>query len=166
MEKYLRDAINKIGPITIDHDFIQYREEYKNKFRSNGRTEIQRTIDADCLLFEYILIRSGYCQKTDDKKEYDFSVPNVPENFCDAKKIQSKYFNVPTGKVSWYEKNISSKLLTHFVFFKFKKNNIKPFVLGDVITIDNNSIKVFDAISVIKNLIESIKTVGYYYTVY
>ncbi|NBP03589.1 MAG: hypothetical protein EBU90_26540 [Proteobacteria bacterium] len=156
---YLIECNNKIGKIKVSQDFINYRDNLKDVFRPNSRSETQRTMNADCVLFEYQLLLNKFVHKP-THKGHDF-IWN--DQKVDLKLIASKYFNIPDDKVMWYMNNIHNKEVTSFVFYKYENPPERPLVVGDTV-----SFRIVEAVSakeVMDNIRISNKTNGYYYIV-
>lgn len=159
---YLKECNDNIGEITITPEFIEYRNEYKDKFNANGRTNDQRLMHADCLIIEYMFLENEIVTKPETIK-YDFG---VGDNKIDCKVIKD-WFNVPAGYDNYYTKNIAANQLTHFAFFRYKTAPTRPLVAGDKISF--NLIKVDSAINVLSKLRPSkypdkfTGKTGYYY---
>jgi hypothetical protein len=155
---YLKECQEKIGEITIDQDFIDFRNEHKEKFRAAGREDWQRLMHADCLITEYMLIKNNMVNKPENIR-HDF----IKDEFkVDAKIISSLYFNVPNDKTTWYMENIRSGELTHFAFYKFIVKPGAPLKVGDKISVRLDEVR--DAEFVMNNLRRS-QGDGYYYVV-
>ena len=156
---HLIDCNNKIGKIKVSQEFIEHRNTLKEVFRSNGRSDTQRTMNADCVLLEYYLLLNKFVDAP-NHIGHDF-IWN--DQKVDLKLITSKYFNVPEDKVLWYMQNIRSNHLTSFAFYKYEEPPDRPLVVGDIV-----SFRILDAISaldVMNNLKKSHKSDGYYYLI-
>ena len=146
-----------MGEITIDQAFIDYRNQMMWKFRSNGRDENQRLMDADCLIVEYSMVQSAFAEES-YCKEFDYEVRTF--NAKVDVKIYNKWFNIPSDKVEWYVGNVNKGLLTHFAFHRWVNKPLKPLVVGDKVKTD--FINVVLAKEVMSNLSAS-QYDGYYY---
>jgi len=154
--EYLDDCQRDIGIITIDDDFIEYRNAHKEKFNANGRNTNERLMHADCLIVEYTLIKNRLVEPPKNIA-YDFS---IGDNKIDAKIITSKYFNISNESLIWYRQNILSGDVTHFAFYKYQTNPLSPLKAGDEIKLQ--FIDIENARTVIKNTKPS-NYKGYYY---
>ena len=149
-----------IGTITIGEKFIEFRDQMKNKFNGGDRSDMERTIDADCLIIEYEMItRCLVNAPPNNEIRYDFS---LDEYRVDVKVIASDYFNIPSNKLEWYKNNVVSGSLTHFAFYKFSNKMTRPFMIGDVSSFILLEVK--DARETLKSLSRS-NTEGYYYRI-
>ena len=154
---YLHRCNDFLGDVTIDQAFIDYRDQMKWKFQSNGRDENTRTMHADCLIIEYSIVQAAMAEESYCKEfDIDLRLFNAKVDI----KIYDKWFNVPSDKVEWYLMNIKKGLLTHFAFFQWKTKPVKPLVVGD--TVGFNLIEVRTAVDVMSNLNVS-NYDGYYY---
>lgn len=156
--EYLKTCQEKIGDITIDEEFIKFRDESKNRFNPNGRDETQCLMNADCLVTEYYLLKNGMAGEPESIR-YDFS---IGESKIDAKMISSKYFNMPGKSVRWYESSIELNQLTHFAFYQYINPPNRPLQAGDKVQI--KLLKIEPAKKVIGNKLKS-KTSGYYFVI-
>ena len=156
--EHLEDCMLVCHDIPVDQDFIDYRDDHKNKFAANGRTEEERLMHADCLIIEYTLLNRKFVVYPENIK-HDFIFGN---HKTDIKIITSKYFNIPSDKVEWYMGNIRSGDLTDFAFFKFTKRPQRPLEDSDVVSI--KLLEVRNAEEVMNNLQPS-QGDGYYYRV-
>lgn len=155
---YLKDSVDKLGIITIDQAFIDYRDQMKWKFRTNGRTEEEKLINCDALILEYSLIQGAMVSEA-SCREHDFILSQFNAKI-DAKKIE-KWFNINDDKISWYNRNYKLGEVTHFCFFKYP-NKLRPFQVGDTVKVD--LLDVVPVEEVLRNVIPS-NYQGYYYKV-
>ena len=155
---YLHKCNDFIGNVTIDQAFIDYRDQMKWKFQSNGRDENTRTMHADCLIIEYSIVQAALAEES-YCKEFDIELRQF--NAKVDIKIVDKWFNVPSDKVEWYVKNIAKGMLSHFAFFQWTVKPTKPLVVGDKVSF--KLLEVRPAREVMENLSKS-QYDGYYYT--
>lgn len=153
---------DEIGTIVIDQAFINFRNRMKDKFKVDGRDELKRLMAADCLIAEYALIDGGYVFAPEtDEIRYDFKLDDA---YFDVKFIDTKYFNIPIGKLDWYVKNIMAGMLTHFAFYRYIDKPESCLNVGDKIQLQ--LLEVEDARTVIKNIcVSNDPDNGYYYRV-
>lgn len=154
---YIKKSTEFLGPITIDQEFIDYRNEHKDLFQANGRDDKTRLMNADCLIVEYSMIKHALAIDS-NCKEFDYEIRMFNAK-VDAK-IYDKWFNIPSDKVEWYMNNIRSGLLTHFAFYRWVTKPVKPLIVGDVV--QTTFINVVPAEEVLKNVRVS-QYDGYYY---
>ena len=154
---YLKECQDRLGVITIDQAFIDYRNQMAWKFRAGNRDVNTRIMNADCLIVEYSLIQGAMVAEPYGM-EQDFVVSKYMA-LVDAK-IYDKWFNIPADKVQWYMKNIKEGLLTHFAFYRWVNKPARPLEVGD--TVELRLIEVSPAETVLRNVNIS-QYDGYYY---
>lgn len=155
---YLKLCVDKLGTITITQAFIDYRDQMKWKFRTNGRTETEKLMNCDALILEYALVQ-GALAGAAECREHDFVLKSFNAKI-DAKKIE-KWFNISDDKIAWYNRNYKLGEVTHFCFFKFP-NRSRPLQVGDTVKID--LLDVVPVEEVLRNVSPS-NFQGYYYKV-
>ena len=146
---------NKV--FTITEDFIQHRNEMKDKFGDwdGERTPIKKLMDSDCLIIEYMLLKDGVVDKPENI-QHDFILKNFK---VDIKVIQ-KWFNISSRNFNRFYTNTINGDLTHFAIYRFVTKHDKPFEVGDVCEVE--LIEVNDSRSVLKAASPSTFE-GYYY---
>lgn len=156
--EHLKDCAHVCHEIIIDEDFIEYRNEHKDKFAAAGRTEEKRLMHADCLLIEYTLLDKKFVLRPENIK-HDFIYDN---HKVDVKIITTQWFNVPADKVAWYMGNIRSRDLTDFAFFKFNEQPMRPLKVGDKVKIKLCEVRNAEEVM---NELKVSQGDGYYYQV-
>jgi len=156
--EYLNECQQKIGTITIDQGFLDFRTEMLEKFNPGAREEWKRIIHADCLIAEYALITGKYVQEPTSIR-HDIIYDNAK---IDIKFITSKYFNIPENKVEWYLQNIKLNELTHFAFYKYDVPADRTLKLGDTVNVTLHDVQ---PAKKVMNEISVSNYGGYYYTV-
>lgn len=122
--------------IEITEDFINYRNEYKNKFRSEGRDENWRLMHADCLLLEWHLISSGK-GKNPNTMRYDVVIPEY--NRCEIKSVNNG------GSVTIGSYTRQSEF-DHYIFYRFNQPRTRPMEIGDIVSLKIVQIDTKDSI--------------------
>lgn len=160
LDDFLIEQIDKVNPFTVSKEFIEYRNEMKNSFRSNKRTDFKRLMDADCLALEYLLVNSKAVEPPTNKL-HDFCLHDL---LVDVKCIVNNYYNISeeaSSKLPWMLDGIKKGYLTHFSFIRMDRPH-RPLEIGDIVTF--SYIKSFEAKDVLNGLKPS-KYNGYYFEV-
>jgi hypothetical protein len=156
--EYLAEVHPQIQTITIDQDFIDHRNEMKEKFRANGREDWRRLMHADCLIAEYALLKNNLVEPPQNIF-HDFIHGDAK---VDCKIITSRYFNIPDEKTVYYMENIRRGDLTHFAFYKFVENPTAALQVGDVVKLRLCEVQ---TASKVMSQVRVSNTDGYYYLI-
>ena len=108
---------------TVGQDFIDYRTDKAQLYKRRGRTETQFLMDLDCELHEYIMIREGVWDESDD-----WRVDAITPYRVDVKFIQ-KYYNISPIKMC----NILAQrgVLDGYLFMEWIERPNRPLEAGD-----------------------------------
>ena len=156
---YLNNEIKNLGPIVITKEFINYRNNLRDKFNDYGRTLDEKTKCADGLIVEWLAIKHNLVEAAKNIK-YDFCINKMK---IDNKMIgeDANTVTIPTRKEDWMKDAIVSKDLTHFSISKWTSRpeectgtNGRALQVGDVVTFD--IIKILSARESLRNLQHSI----------
>lgn len=135
---YLNTVLDNLGSITIDQEFIDYRNTHVDKFNDYGRTQDEKVRNSDGLLFEYLLLKNRLVEKPKNIK-HDFIISE--------KKIDNKMINedantvtIPNRKEEWMKNAVMDKELTHFSITQWtsrpeecKGDKGRALTVGDVV---------------------------------
>jgi len=159
---YLKDVIEDL-PKEVTADFIIERDIKKTEFEiadsrrsfDNSRTDKQRTMNADCIFLEYLMIQSKKVLEPTNKL-HDYLIDGYA---VDNKDVQTPYFYPTVQNESWVNDGIKSKLLTHYLFNKMDRpDHTMPLVVGDKVGFSH--IKLVPAKMIGDNLKQYIKKNG------
>jgi hypothetical protein len=126
----LKRMIENIGEVTVDEDFIKYRDQEVLKYNDNGRDIITKTIHCDCLLLEYTQLKLGLVNPTKEKSsDYEFM-----NSLIDNKLISGPYWNIKQSKYDWHKKCIENGELDYFAFIRYNQQVDSPLVVGSKVS--------------------------------
>lgn len=126
----LKQMVKEIGLITVDQDFIDYRDAEAKKYNDNGRDEKTKKLHCDCLLLEYTQLKLGLVNPTEGI-ESDYELLKI---LVDNKVILGPYWNIKQRKFEWHKKCVKDKLLDCFAFFRFDQEANVPLEVGDQVS--------------------------------
>lgn len=119
--------VSDLGEITIEGEFIELRNWAANKFYPEDREEERLEIDCDALLLEYLLIKNKIVDEPQNW-QHDFIYNSIK---IDAKRVNSKYFNMSKYKANSFNKSNKDNELDYFCFFRELIQYDRPLQMGD-----------------------------------
>lgn len=118
--------------ILITQEFIDYRGDLFERLDHDGRDEAEMLLHTQCVLAEYELLR---LQLVTPPSDYSHDIV-VDGRRIDVKVVSGAYFNVKNDKKRlWYQHCADHNKVDDFAFLSYKRSVIKPFVVGDVISL-------------------------------
>jgi hypothetical protein len=108
---YYNQQFASLGPIMITEEFINYRNEHRDKFNDYGRTIEEKTRHADALVVEYLILNNGWGEHPKNIR-YDFYINSMN---IDNKMINedANTVTIPNRKLEWMKESVITKDLTH-----------------------------------------------------
>lgn len=115
--------------ITVNQEFIDYRDRKLAEFGANGRDLKARVMHADCLIIEWELLRNTRAKRP-VHLAHDLIIDDIK---VDIKVVHGKTFNVTSKKRDWYMNSYKAGQVDAYSFFKYINAPTEPLKVGDVV---------------------------------